>query len=89
MPPYINETTSEPVVPRITVRTLRAQRDGAEIAVGITIERGEQSESVLLPLSTDAYCELKPQKGEITEEQLKNGVLIKRGKKSFNKFILA
>jgi SOS response regulatory protein OraA/RecX len=38
--------------------------------VGITIERGEQSESLLLPISTDAYCELKPQKGEITEEQL-------------------
>ncbi len=69
MPPYINETNNGAVAPRITVRTLRAQRDGAEIAVGITVERGEQSESVLLPLSTDAYCELKPQKGEITEEQ--------------------
>lgn len=51
------------------MRTLRAQRDGAEIAVGITLERGEQSENLVLPLSVDVYCELKPQKGEISEEQ--------------------
>ncbi len=64
MLPNMNESSA----PRFTVQTIRAQRDGAEIAVGVLVEQGEKSESRVLVLGVDAYCDLKIQKGEISED---------------------
>ncbi len=52
----------------ITVRSLRAQHDGAEVLVQVLIENGEHREQKSLPLTTEQYYEIKPQKGRITEE---------------------
>ena len=52
----------------ITVRSLRAQHDGAEVLVQVLIENGEQREQKSLPLTTEQYYDIKPQKGIITEE---------------------
>lgn len=53
----------------ITVRSLRAQHDGAEILVSIWIERGDQREQKSLPLTVEQYTVLKPKRGTITEEE--------------------
>ena len=52
----------------ITVRSLRAQNDGAEVSVGILMECGEHREQKNLLLTMEQYCELKPCKGRITED---------------------
>ena len=57
---------SSPLI--ITVRALRAQHDGAEMLVQLLLENGEHQEQKSLVLTTEQYCELKPQRGPITEE---------------------
>ena len=52
----------------ITVRSLYAQNSGAEVALRILLENGEHREERRLILTTEQYCELKPVRGEITEE---------------------
>lgn len=52
----------------ITVRSLRSQHEGAEILVGILLESGENKEQKNLPLTAEQYYEIKPTKGEISEE---------------------
>ncbi len=51
----------------ITVRTLRAQSEGAEMLLQLLIEDGEHREYKNLVLTTEQYCELKPQRGRISE----------------------
>lgn len=52
----------------ISIRSLHAQNDGAEVALRIVIENGERREERRLVLTTEQYCELKPTRGEIGEE---------------------
>jgi len=52
----------------ITVRSLRAQSEGAEMLLQILLEDGEHREHKTLILTTEQYCELKPQRGVISEE---------------------
>lgn len=52
----------------ITVRALRAQHEGSEVLVQLLLENGEHREQKTLPLTMEQYCELKPQKGVISEE---------------------
>ncbi len=52
----------------ITVRSLRAQHEGAEILVGILLESGEHREQKNLVLTVEQYTELRPEKGIISEE---------------------
>lgn len=52
----------------ITVRSLRAQHDGAEILVGVLLESGELREQKSLPISAEQYYAIQPCKGEISEE---------------------
>lgn len=53
----------------VTVRSLRAQHEGAEVLVGVLLESGEHREQRSLPITAEQYYELKPCKGIITEEQ--------------------
>ncbi len=53
----------------ITVRSLHAQNDGAEVALRILLENGERREERRLVLTTEQYCELKPVRGVISEER--------------------
>ena len=53
----------------ITVRSLRAQHDGAEILVGVLLENGEYREQKSLPITVEQYYGLKLARGPITEEQ--------------------
>ena len=52
----------------ITVRSLRAQNDGAEVLVQVLLESGEHREQKSLPLTMEQYCDLKPARGIISEE---------------------
>ena len=52
----------------ISIRSLHAQNEGAEVALRIVIENGELREERRLILTTEQYCELKPMRGEICEE---------------------
>lgn len=52
----------------ITVRSLRSQHEGAEILVGVLLESGGNKEQKSLPLTAEQYYEIKPTKGEISEE---------------------
>lgn len=52
----------------ITVRSLRSQHEGAEILVGVLLESGGNKEQKNLPLTAEQYYEIKPTKGEISEE---------------------
>lgn len=52
----------------VTVRSLQARNDGAEIAVCVLLENGEQKEERRLLITAEQYCELRPVRGEITEE---------------------
>lgn len=64
-----NQNLSAAAMPlTITVRALRAQHDGAEVLVQVLLENGEHREQKNLPLTMEQYCELKVQKGIITEE---------------------
>ena len=53
----------------ITIRSLHAQNDGAEVALRILLENGERREDRRLVLTTEQYCELKPVRGVISEER--------------------
>ena len=53
---------------KITVRALYAQHEGSLITVCVVLESGERREERRLPIMTEQYCEIKPKKGEITEE---------------------
>ena len=52
----------------ITVRSLHAQNSGAEVSLGIVMACGEHREQKTLVLTMEQYCELKPCRGEISEE---------------------
>lgn len=52
----------------VTVRSLHAQNDGAEIALRILLENGEHREEKRLILTTEQYYEIKPTRGVISEE---------------------
>ena len=54
---------------RITLRSLQARRNGSEIAISVTIENGEASESRLFVIGIEQYCEQGWKKGELSEEQ--------------------
>lgn len=52
----------------VTVRSLHAQNDGAEVAVRVLLENGEHREEKRLLLSAEQYFEIKPTRGVISEE---------------------
>lgn len=52
----------------ITLRSMRARHDGAEVLLQILLENGEHKEQKTLVLTTEQYCELKPTRGLISEE---------------------
>ena len=62
-----SEMSTSPLL-TITVRTLRAQHEGAEILVGVVLESGEHREQKNLILTVEQYTELRPEKGIISEE---------------------
>lgn len=53
----------------ITIRSLHAQNEGAEVALRVLLENGEHREERRLVLTTEQYCELKPVRGVISEER--------------------
>ena len=53
---------------KITVRALQSQHDGAEVQVQVLLENGEHREQRSLLLTMEQYCELRPAKGQISEE---------------------
>ncbi len=52
----------------ITVRSLYAQNNSSEVALRILLENGEHREEKRLLLTMEQYCDIRPQKGQITEE---------------------
>lgn len=66
-PTTVSESKEEHGI-RITLRSLRAQNDGAEIQLQFTLENGTQCEQKTILLTTEQYTELKPRRGEISEE---------------------
>ena len=52
----------------ITLRTLQAQNEGSEIVLRILLECGGNREERRLVITASQYCELKPQKGILSEE---------------------
>ena len=52
----------------VTVRSMHAQNDGAEILVRVILEDGEHREERRLLLTMEQYCELRPTRGVISEE---------------------
>ena len=52
----------------ITVLRLTSQNAGAEVSVRVVLENGEHREQKSLLLTMEQYCEIKPQKGVISEE---------------------
>ena len=53
---------------RITVRSICAQNEGSEVALRVFIENGTHHEERRLVLTTEQYLELKPSRGDISEE---------------------
>ena len=53
----------------ITLTSLRAQNEGAEVALTLKIADEAHSEQKRLIISTEQYCELKPARGIITLEK--------------------
>ena len=53
----------------ITLTSLRAQNEGAEVVLLFRIESGEHSEQKRLIISTEQYGEIKPKRGEVTPEE--------------------
>ena len=53
---------------KITVRALRAQNQGSEVAVRVLLEDGERQEERRLVLTVEQYCDLKLKCGEIDED---------------------
>ena len=52
----------------ITVLRLTSQNAGAEVSVRVVLENGEHREQKSLLLTMEQYCEIRPQKGVISEE---------------------
>jgi len=53
---------------RITVRSICAQNEGSEVALRVLLENGAHREERRLVLTTEQYLELKPMKGDTSEE---------------------
>ena len=53
----------------ISVASIRAQNNGAEMAVTVVIENGAARDVRKFVILTEQYCSLKPTKGPITEAQ--------------------
>ena len=53
----------------VTVRSLRARNEGAEIAVTVVLSCGEHHETRILPITIEQYRELNLRRGEIDEER--------------------
>ena len=53
---------------RITIRSMRSQNEGSEIALLILVENGAHAEQRALVIKVEQYMELRPTKGEIDEE---------------------
>ena len=51
--------------PVITIRSLHAQNEGAEIAVRVLLEQGEHREERRLLITTEQYYELKLCRGDL------------------------
>ncbi len=66
--PMIEEESERADPLRITVRSLRAQHDGAEIQVQLLIEDGVHCEQKSVLLTPEQYTELKPRRGEISQD---------------------
>lgn len=52
----------------ISILRMTSQNSGSEVSVRVVLENGEHREQKSLLLTMEQYCELKPQKGVITEE---------------------
>lgn len=52
----------------VTIRSLRARNEGAEIAVTVVLSCGEHHETRVLPITTEQYYELNLRRGELDEE---------------------
>jgi len=65
---FPSETIGVPHELRITVRALRAQNEGSEVAVRVLLEDGEHQEERRLVLAVEQYCSLKLKCGVIDEE---------------------
>ena len=53
----------------IRIHTMHAQNGGSEVALSVVMENGEGRDEHRLVLSTEQYYDLKPRRGEITEEE--------------------
>lgn len=54
---------------KITIESIRAQKNGEEMQITAVIENGSARDVHKLVILTEQYCALKPKKGAITEEQ--------------------
>ena len=63
----MNDAMMHPMTVRIA--RLRVQNANSEVAVQVVFENGEHREQKSLLLTMEQYCEIKPVKGEISEEQ--------------------
>ncbi len=52
----------------VTVLRMMSQNAGSEVSLRIALENGEHREQKSLLITMEQYCELKPQKGQISEE---------------------
>ena len=65
----ITDISGAPLPLSIVLVGITARNDGAEMVLTMEIGNGEQTEKRQLTLLTGQYCELKPVKGRLTEEQ--------------------
>lgn len=63
-----NVTEYVPSPMTIQIQRLTSQNAGSEVSVRILLENGEHREQKSLLLTMEQYCEIKPQKGIISEE---------------------
>ena len=54
---------------QLFIRSIRAQNNGEQIAVSVSLENGEHCENRSFLLTAGQYCELNLKKGEISEEE--------------------
>jgi SOS response regulatory protein OraA/RecX len=54
---------------RLYIRSIQARNQGARLAVSVSVEDGEHSESRCFLLTAGSYCRLNLKKGEISEEE--------------------
>lgn len=52
----------------VTLLSIKAQNEGSEVALTFCIEAGGHSEKRRLVISTEQYCEKKPMKGRVTQD---------------------